>query len=116
MQPIQSRVHFDDIEYDEMYASSEGEEKVDEAGKGNRIEDVNKSDDHGVAAQKYQMRMNSQDEDVNMSTDEVVGTRGKEKENKASGFSAFSSILAQCSSKDSTTEKTFCTSRRRCAS
>jgi hypothetical protein len=50
--------------------------------------------------------MNSQD-DEDMSMDEVV-TGGK-KENKASSFSPFSGILAQRSSKDSTTEEVFCT-------
>ena len=48
-------------------------------------------------------------EEVDMSTDEVVERGGKKKENKASGFSAFSNILAQRSSKDSTTEEIFCT-------
>lgn len=69
---------------------------------------------------EYEMRKNSQDDDnymteeMDMSMDEIVETGGKNK--KASSFSTFSNILAQHSSKDSTTEKIFCASRRGCTS
>lgn len=53
--------------------------------------------------------MSSQDEDANMSTNEVVGTGRKKRENKASSFSALQNNLAQRFSKDSTTKEIFCT-------
>jgi hypothetical protein len=53
--------------------------------------------------------MSSQDDDADISTDEVVGTGKKIRENKASSFSALRSNLAQRSSKDSTTKEIFCT-------
>ena len=58
------------------------------------------------------MRMNFEVEEVEEVDMMEKMAGGKNKENKASSFSDFSNILAQCFSKDSTTEEIFCALRR----
>ena len=90
-------VGIDDAEIEGMGTSLQGEEDEDEdedTGKGNIMEE------------DVEMGMYLQDEGANETT----------MENEVSSFSAFSNILAQCSSKDSATKEIFCASRRGCAS
>ena len=85
-----------------------------------KVSDTESEEETGVSSrgkEAVEEEGEAVEEEIEEEEEEVDETgKGKRKEDKASSFSTFSNILAQCSSKDSTTEEIFCASRRGCAS
>jgi hypothetical protein len=111
-----SRVHFEDTPAAGMSMTIDAMESEMEMGANSQGEEVEEVNETGNAMEsEMEMGVSSQGEEEDEEAVNETG-KGKRKENMASSFSTFSNILAQCSSKDSTTKEISCASRRGCAS